>query len=157
MDKHIVDFIKKQTVASICCLDQDNAPYCFSCFYAFDEVNALLYFKSSSSSKHSAYLMQDQKVAGTINPDKLNKLAIKGIQFSGIMLTPGQVTHANQLYHMRFPFALAMAGDLWAVCINEIKMTDSTMGFGKKINWKRSEEAANIPASDKEIQSMEVE
>lgn len=144
MEKLISEFIKKQTVASICCLDLENNPYCFSCFYAFDDENGLLFFKSSASAKHSAFLLQQQKIAGTINPDKLNKLAVKGIQFSGVVLTPSQVTHAAQIYHMRFPFALAIPGDLWAVCINEIKMTDSTMGFGKKIVWKREEIALPI-------------
>jgi hypothetical protein len=35
--------------------------------------------------------------------------------------------------------ALAMPGHIWTIQLTEIKMTDNTLGFGKKIAWSRSE------------------
>jgi uncharacterized protein YhbP (UPF0306 family) len=36
MNERIADFINHQRVASVCCVDEDNKPHIFSCFYAFD-------------------------------------------------------------------------------------------------------------------------
>jgi len=48
---------------------------------------------------------------------------------------------AYKKYHQKNPAALAMAGDVYCILLNRVKMTDSTLGFGKKINWQR----ANLP------------
>jgi uncharacterized protein YhbP (UPF0306 family) len=138
MNEHIVDFIQKQKVATLCCVDEEKAPYCFSCFFAFDEVKHLLYFKTSASSHHGRLLQQNGRVSGTINPDKLNSLAIKGIQFSGQVVEPDDsvTADASAIYHKKYPFAYAMKGDIWTVRVTTIKMTDNTLGFGKKITWK---------------------
>jgi len=88
MNERIADFITHQRVASVCCVDEENMPYCFSIFYAFDPERHLFYFKSSTSAHHSQVLLQNPVVAGTIQADKLNPLAIKGIQFTGRILHP---------------------------------------------------------------------
>ena len=36
--------------------------------------------------------------------------------------------------------ALAVAGEIWTIKMDSIKMTDSTLGFGKKITWEREPE-----------------
>jgi uncharacterized protein YhbP (UPF0306 family) len=145
MNKTIIEFIKKQTVASVCCLDAENCPYCFSVFFSFSPVNGLLHFKSSGSSSHAGFLLKNRVVAGTILPDKLNLLFIRGIQFTGVILDYSDplTRSASTEYHKRFPFALAMPGEVWTLQLESIKMTDSTKGFGKKILWKR--EATSIP------------
>jgi uncharacterized protein len=142
MNERIVDFINHQRVASVCCVDKENKPYCFSCFYAFDEERNLLYFKSGSSAHHSEILVQNRVVAGTIQQDKVNSLAIKGIQFSGRILDPNNelCSNADSGYHKRFPFALTMPGDIWTLQLETIKMTDNTLSFGKKLHWSLHEE-----------------
>ncbi|MBK8686062.1 MAG: hypothetical protein IPN26_14405 [Bacteroidetes bacterium] len=35
------------------------------------------------------------------------------------------------IYLAKHPLALAIPGDIWALQVNYIKMTDSTLGFGK--------------------------
>jgi uncharacterized protein len=81
-------------------------------------------------------------VAGTVLPDKLNKLAVQGMQFEGVMLNPKDrdAAIASQCYHKKYPFVPAHAGDMWTIKISSIKMTDSTLGFGKKTEWSRNEE-----------------
>ncbi len=135
----ITDFIERQKTASVCCLDEENNPYCFSVFYVFDRVERRLYFKSSASSNHARHLLKNKKIAGTIMPDKLNMLAIRGIQFTGIVMDDTNTLHhhATAEYHKRIPLALAMSGEVWAIQLETIKMTDNTIGLGKKINWQR--------------------
>lgn len=152
MDEKITRFIKKQTCASICCVDETGKPYCFSCFYAFNSAAGLLYFKSSASSHHAELMNKNPFVAGTILPDKLNKILIKGIQFEAIVLDMQQpfVKRTLGIYLTKYPLALAIPGDMWALQINQIKMTDNTLGFGKKIIWERSEYdmVSELPFSD---------
>jgi uncharacterized protein YhbP (UPF0306 family) len=98
-----------------------------------------MYFKSSVSAKHSSILVTDPCIAGTIQPDKLNRLVVKGIQFEGKIL-PGDhpiCKEASADYYKKHPMALAVPGEIWVIELN--KMTDSTLGFGKKISWKRNE------------------
>jgi len=141
MDERIIHFIEGQKVATVCCVDPENKPYCFSCFYVFDKNKDLLYFKSSANAHHTELLVQNSSVAGTIQPDKLNPLAIKGIQFTGQILDAinDLCSEATSLYHKKYPFAWAMPGEVWTVQLQVIKMTDNTLSFGKKINWQLHE------------------
>jgi uncharacterized protein len=138
MNERIVDFIKQQKVATVCCVDEENIPYCFSCFYAFDEEKHLVYFKSGANAHHSQILLNNPLVAGTIQQDRLNSLAIKGIQFTGRVIDSRTdiCSNAVAVYHKRFPFALAMPGEIWTVQPETIKMTDNTLSFGKKLHWQ---------------------
>ena len=154
MNSTIIDFLHEQNCASICCVDEAGKPYCFSCFYAFNAEAGLLYFKSSANSQHATLMKINLFVAGTILPDRLNKISIKGIQFEAIVLDTQQplVKRTLGIYLKKHPLALAIPGEIWAVQINKIKMTDSTLGFGKKINWEREpEKDGSIKASLTEI------
>lgn len=139
MEKKITDFISKQTCGNLCCVAEDGSPYCFSFFYSFDEQGMMLYYKSSDETKHSEILYKNQNTAGTILPDKLNFLAIKGIQFEGEVLGPKhpEAKNASSHYHKKHPMALAMPGDIWSIRLNRIKFTDNSLGFGKKLLWER--------------------
>lgn len=141
MNEHIVKFIEKQTCASVCCTDQEENPYCFSCFYAFNKTDGLLYFKSSLDTHHSGLLLKKPFIAGTILPDKLNILRVKGIQFEGIILpdTDPLTGQAFSIYHKKHPVALTMHGEIWTIKLTSIKMTDNSLGFGKKITWQIAE------------------
>src|SRR5665647_1153673 len=86
MNETIIRFLQRQTCATICCVDEQGNPYCFSCFYAFNREEGLLYFKSSAGSHHAALLKENPFIAGTILPDKLNKLLAKGLQFQAMVL-----------------------------------------------------------------------
>ncbi len=146
MNEIIINFLQKQTCATICCVDEQDRPYCFSCYYAFHYEEGLLYFKSSANSNHSALMNNNPFIAGTILPDKLNKLIVKGIQFEGIVLDAQHhlVKKAFSIYLKQHPLALAIPGEVWTIKISSIKMTDNRLGFGKKIIWKRTE----IPAEE---------
>lgn len=139
MNEYIDSFIQEHTCANIACLDKNGNPYSFSCFYAINIKAALLYFKSSADSNHAGFLLSNPTVAGTILPDRLNKLQVKGIQLSGIVLSFDDelAQDASSHYYKIHPIAMAMSGDIWTIKINWIKYTDNTLGFGKKIIWER--------------------
>lgn len=140
MNEHFNSFLEENTCASFACLDPHGHPYCFTCFYAVDLKEGLLYFKSSSDSNHAGYLLSNRIVSGTILPDKLNKLQVKGIQFEGTVLAFDDVLtkSAGLHYYKTNPMAVAMPGEIWTVQLNRVKYTDSTLGFGKKIIWERT-------------------
>ena len=141
MNETIIRFLQEQTCATICCINERGEPYCFSCFYAFNREEGLLCFKSSADSHHSVLMKKNPCVAGTVLPDKLNTLLVKGLQFEAIVLDQQNPILKKALvsYIKRHPMALAIPGEVWALRINSIKMTDSTKIFGKKIVWKRDE------------------
>lgn len=138
-DKKTGLFLQQQKVASIACLSEQNTPYCFNAYYAFNEREMLLSFKSSPDTKHMQYLKACSSVAGTILPDKLTAMETKGIQFTGIVISPDEElakTAADNYYH-RLPFAKVMPGEVIVIRLDSIKMTDSTLGFGKRVYWER--------------------
>lgn len=139
LDKTIESFIKENTIASICCIDKQNKPHCFHCFYAFDEKNALLFFKSSISSLHSNLFAENSNIAGSILPEKHNFLGLKGIQLTGVILSKFSSMQINPdaFYHKKFPLALAKPGKVWSIELLKIKMTDNTNIFGKKLYWEK--------------------
>lgn len=139
MTDHIDKFISQQTAASICCIGEKGMPYCFSCFYAYNSKDHLLYYKSSADTRHSNYLLANPHVAGTILPDKLQKLLVRGAQFEGVLLPEDDILSKNGAaqYYLQNPMAVAVPGIVWTIRIDHIKMTDSSLGFGKKIFWQR--------------------
>lgn len=141
MQSILSGFLAKQRVATICCIDENNAPYCFNCFYAFEETRHLLLFKSGDDTLHMQLLAQNEKVSGTILPDKLQLLALKGIQFTGTFLGshPPAALDLVQLYHKRHPLAVGRPGKVWAVQLEKLKLTDSTAIFGKKTYWEKTD------------------
>ena len=139
--KRIADFIKENKILTLCCLDQNNKPYCFHCFYAFDERNHLLFFKSSTGSYHSLLLSQNPIVSGSILPEKIEIMALKGIQLTGTVLYsdfPCQDS-PESIYHKKFPFAVVKPGHVWCIRLDTLKMTDNTNIFGKKLEWRNEE------------------
>lgn len=141
MNGNITEFLKKQTCATVCSADENAKPWCFSCYYVFDAADGLLYYKSSANTRHAVLIKHNASVAGTILPDKLNSLQVKGLQFEGLVLDAGNplAQHAASVYYKKNPMAIAIPGEVFTIQLQYIKMTDSTLGFGKKLQWQREE------------------
>ncbi len=139
MNENISEFIAKQTCGNLACVDEKGEAWCFSFFYSFDADGGLLFYKSSTNTRHSIIIHTNPKVSGTILPDKLNFLAIKGIQFEGVVLPEDDplTLHASTHYHKKHPVALAMPGQVWTIRLDHVKFTDNSLGIGKKLNWSR--------------------
>lgn len=141
MKKEILHFIKDNKIACIACVDEKNQPYCFHCFYVFDEKNNLLFFKSSLNTYHAKALSKNPGISGSILPHKINLIALKGIQFTGSILTEAfpEDINPDHYYHKNLPLALGKPGHVYCIKLEMIKMSDNTNIFGKKLIWHRSE------------------
>jgi uncharacterized protein len=142
LDKRIISFFeqnKNMTIAT----SLNNIPYCAHCFFAFDKDECYLIFKSNPDTKHIRQAIENPRVAGTVAPDKLEKAKIMGIQFGGNFIVPENeiLERAEKIYYSKFPFAKLFSGEFWLIEVTEIKMTDNTLGFGKKIEWVRKNKA----------------
>lgn len=144
MNQEIKDFISQQTCAGICCVDENGHPYCFTAFIAFNATDGLLYFKSSPATHHSAILILNPQVAGTILPNKINKLNTQGVQFAGVLLqAENKLTqNAASHYYKKHPLAVAVSGEIHTIQLNQIKYSGLRVGLKTKLLWKREEKAS---------------
>lgn len=140
IDHEITSFINENKVATLC-TSNNNEPYCFNCYYSFMEQDGMLVYKSSTDTKHDKMLLQNHNVAGTIIPENVDVVSIRGIQFEGLLMNDcfdlGIKISAS--YYLKYPFAMAMPGKLFAIQLNRIKFTDNTRGFGFKQKWERND------------------
>jgi uncharacterized protein len=141
IDNAIKQFIQLQRSATVCCTDDEGHPYCFTCFYAFCAEEGLLFFKTSRNTHHAQMMLQRTFLSGTILPDELNPLLVKGVQWTGHLLPENDplAAYSAVKYHKRFPFAMAMHGDVYTIQLDWIKMTDSSKVFAKKTVWRKNE------------------
>lgn len=135
----IKEFLEESQIASVCFVDDIGSPYCINCFYAIDYENGLLVFKSSLGTSHHAMIKEKGKIAGTILPNEVNTLKIKGLQFQGEITGQGLISDfkCSATYYKKYPFALAMPGYIWAISLDKMKLTDNTLVFGNKEKWER--------------------
>jgi uncharacterized protein len=138
MEKKIQSFLDAEKNLTFC-TSNANEPYCASCFYAFDRDENILIFKSERMTQHIVNALLNDKVAGTITPDIHKTGTIKGIQFTGkfIMFDKDRLDKAQHTYYFKFPFALVIPGELWGIELLSVKMTDNTLGFGRKMVWEK--------------------
>lgn len=138
ISKKISEFLNENKIATLCFSDAEGDPYCINCFYAFDENSRSLILKSSVGTKHYNFLKANAKLAGTILPNEVDLLKLKGLQFTGKLLEEKQINalSLSSIYIKKYPFSLAIPGYIWAVTFGYLKFTDNTMGFGKKTIWQ---------------------
>jgi uncharacterized protein YhbP (UPF0306 family) len=63
---------------------------------------------------------------------------LQGLQIEGeVSLAEGaDLEAARRAYLRRFPYATVMEQPLWILQPTLMKLTDNTLGFGKKLIWK---------------------
>ncbi len=141
MDSKIAAFLKKQHILSLCVsTDGDDADiWAASCFYAFDEQNIELIIASSDSTKHIKMATQNPKVAVNIALNTKIIGIIKGVQASGILRLSGDGDERSKgLYFKRFAYAKILNPQIYIVALDFVKYTDNALGFGSKMQWRRS-------------------
>ncbi|WP_459177177.1 YhbP family protein [Ewingella americana] len=136
--QHIGKFLGKNHLLALCAA-ADGEMWSANCFYVADVSSMTLYFMTELKTLHGTLMQQNPKVVGTIAPQPKTIALIKGIQYRGeaFILTGDEDITARHLYCKHFPIAIAMKAPIWALKLNNIKMTDNTLGFGKKLFWTR--------------------
>jgi hypothetical protein len=109
--------------------------WCCSMFYAYDADNVAFIVASDETTEHIHNVLKNLRVAGTVALETKTVGKIQGIQFVGEMERCPEKSKA--LYFEAFPYARIMNPTLWMIRLDEVKMTDNTLGFGKKIIWKQ--------------------
>ncbi len=68
---------------------------------------------------------------------------MRGVQVKGEMgrLEGQESEAARKAYRRRFPVARVLPAPVWEIRLDEIKVTDNTLGFGKKLHWLRDSPA----------------
>jgi uncharacterized protein YhbP (UPF0306 family) len=129
----IESFLAKHHVMSLATKDFDELSVC-SLFYAYNRDLNSFVVASSEDTVHMKHIEQNNKVAGNIYLETKMVGKIQGVQFSGefLELTDERLERA---YFKRFPYAFALVPKLWQIKVNHFKMTDNTLGFGKKVIW----------------------
>lgn len=134
----ILSYLKKNHVFTLCATTGDDL-WCASCFYVADTGAMMLYFLTEPHTRHGTLMQQNPLVAGTISAQTMTVAKIRGIQFRGEVttLSAEEEKQARARYCRRFPVAVAAKTPLWGLRLNEIKMVNNTLGFGKKLHWLR--------------------
>ena len=137
VDKHIVKFINKHHVLTLATVDEEGMPYVANCFYAYDSARNLFIFTSDTTTRHGGHMAITPHVALSIPLETRIVGRVQGIQICGIAERGDSEAHTT--YIKRFPYAAVAPLTLWAVRPTMMKLTDNTLGFGKKLIWESEE------------------
>ncbi|ENB6579654.1 hypothetical protein ABGS11_004580, partial [Escherichia coli] len=97
------------------------------------------YLLTEEKTRHAQMSGPKAHVAGTVNGQPQTIALIRGVQFKGLIrrLEDEESHLIRQIYNRRFPIARMLSTPVWEIRIDEIKFTDNTLGFGKKLVWQR--------------------
>ena len=137
MDERFIKFIKKHHVLTLATVNGEGMPYVANCFYAFDTKRNLFVFTSDLATRHGAEMAANSSVALSIVLETRIVGRVQGLQVTGRALRGDD--EARKCYIKRFPYAAAADLELWMVEPTMMKLTDNTLGFGKKLVWQTEE------------------
>lgn len=132
-------WLKKQHVVTYC-VTRDGELWCANAFYVYDAERVAFYLLSETDTRHGEMAGRLASVAGTVNGQPKSVALIRGVQYRGeLRLLEGpEAEQRRALYCRRFPVARAMPAPVWEIRVDELKFTDNTLGFGKKLSWQRN-------------------
>lgn len=116
---------------------RDNTPQCCNLFYTYLEQDIAFVVASDQNTEHIANVLNNPSVAGTVVLETNRVGKIQGLQFKGHMHQAEEA--AEVAYFRAFPYAKAMNPVLWQITLEQMKLTDNRLGFGKKLLWERKE------------------
>ncbi len=134
MDSRVTKFIAKHHVLTLA-TQSDAGVYCANAFYALDRESGSLIFSTDEETRHGQEMISNPQVAASVVLETRVVGSVKGVQIVG------RVERASQgdknIYITKFPYAIALKLTLWRLVIDYAKLTDNSLGFGKKIVWNR--------------------
>lgn len=110
-------------------------------FYAWEKVRGVFIFTSEMHTLHSAQALANPAAAASILLETRTVGRLQGLQLRGraAPVEEGMLGEARRAYIRRFPYAAAADLSLWEFAPEWMKLTDNTLGFGKKIIWMKDE------------------
>ena len=137
MDERFIKFIKKHHVLTLATVSGEGMPYVANCFYAYDAKRNVLVFTSDTTTRHGTEMATNANVAISIVLETRIVGRVQGLQIVGTAERGDD--EARKSYIKRFPYAAAAPLELWMVRPSMMKLTDNTLGFGKKLIWQNEE------------------
>lgn len=137
IDERFGKFIAKHHVLTLATVGGDGMPWVANCFYAYDRKRNLFIFTSNRKTQHGSEMVHNSRVALSIVLETRIVGRIQGLQATGIAEEGDE--EARRLYLKRFPYAVVADLELWMVRPIRLKLTDNTLGFGKKLIWQSEE------------------
>ena len=137
VDERFAKFIAKHHVLTVATVGSEGMPYVANCFYAYDAKRNIFIFTSDETTAHGAHLASRKDVALSIVLETRIVGRVQGLQVVGIAERGDE--EAKRRYLRRFPYAAAAPLTLWMVRPTYLKLTDNTLGFGKKLIWQSTE------------------
>lgn len=137
MDERFIKFIRKHHVLTLATVNGEGMPYVANCFYAYDAKRNMLVFTSDTTTRHGAEMSANGSVAISIVLETRVVGRVQGLQIVGTAERGDD--EARRSYIKRFPYAAAAPLELWMVRPSMMKLTDNTLGFGKKLIWQSEE------------------
>jgi uncharacterized protein len=138
VDVRVIKFFRKHHVLTIA-TTIENEPWCANCFYVYLEEENALVFTTDTDTRHGKEFIKNPLVAGSVVLETMVIGKLRGIQFQGIVSEPdGELlSKARWAYLKKFPPAALMDTHLCVIKLTLIKMTDNSLGFGKKLIWSK--------------------
>ena len=136
VDKRIADFIGRHHILTLA-TSVEGEPYCAACFYAYDKERNLFIFTSDTTTRHGKEMEENANVALSIALETRVVGRIQGLQIVGKAQRGDSKAQAT--YIKRFPYTAVVPLSLWMVAPTMMKLTDNTLGFGKKLIWESEE------------------
>lgn len=137
MDEKFIKFIKKHHVLTLATVNGEGMPYVANCFYVYDAKRNVLVFTSDTATRHGSEMAVNGNVAISIVLETRVVGRVQGVQIVGKAERGDD--EARKSYIKRFPYAAAAPLELWMVHPTMMKLTDNTLGFGKKLIWQSEE------------------
>lgn len=135
LDNKIIRFIERHHVMTLATQSEDGHPYCANCFYAYDKERNLLIFSSDEATRHAADMAARPQVACSIVLETKIVGKLQGVQICGRARRGDDKAKSD--FIARFPYTAVMPLNIWVVEPDFVKLTDNTLGFGKKLVWTK--------------------
>ena len=138
MDK-IAAFIRRHHVMTLATVSGDGRPWTAHVFYAWLPEQGLFVFTTGAETRHGAEMETAANVAAGIALETRTVGRLQGLQIEGTARRAegAELAAARRAYLKRFPYAVAADLHLWLLEPTRMKLTDNTLGFGKKLIWQK--------------------
>ena len=136
-EKKIIDFVARHHVLTLATRSESGAPYCAACFYAYDKSANRIIFTTDDNTMHGKNMIADNRISCGINLETRVVGKVQGIQICGTVHSGEDAD--KMTYIKRFPYAAVAPLNILVIEPDFMKLTDNTLGFGKKLIWSRQE------------------
>lgn len=140
INERFVRFLRRHHVLTLATV-AEGVPYCSNAFYCYDKERNLLVFSSDLATRHAQEMERNPRIAASVVLETKIVGRVQGLQLCGTAARADET--AKRAYLKRFPYAALAELTLWAIRPDYMKLTDNTLGFGKKLIWNDKLESSS--------------